>query len=56
MLHDILRIRGVTDVDKFLNVTEEVIEDFKLYDNILKARDRILHHVTNYSKVLILVD
>lgn len=56
MLHDILRIRGVTDVDIFLNVTEDVIEDFKLYDNILEARNRILHHIINCNKVLILVD
>lgn len=52
----ILKAKGITNIEPFLNPTKEHLEDEFLLDNIEKARDRFLLHLNNNSKMLIVVD
>lgn len=55
-LEDILRLKGVTDIKSFLNPTVENTESELLFNNIEKARDVLIKHIENNSKIDLVVD
>ncbi len=55
-LEDILRLKGIKDINSFLNPTIKNIESELLFDNIEKARDILLEHIKNKDNIDILVD
>ena len=56
VLESLLKVRGVEDVNKFLNLTDDVIEDINNYDNIEVASHILLEHLKSDSKIAIIVD
>jgi single-stranded-DNA-specific exonuclease len=52
----ILNNRGITDIDKFLNLDESVINDWRLLKNIEKAVDCLLAHIKAGSNIFVQVD
>ena len=56
ILKNILKSRGIKDVDKFLNLDDSVIEDYNLYDNILYVSQLYLNTIDNEETIGILVD
>ena len=56
-LKEILRDRGVEDIENFMNPTAEMCElnPYKLV-NIEKAAERLLHHLRKNSEILFVVD
>ena len=56
ILKNILKSRGIKDVDKFLNLDDSVIEDYNLYDNILYVSQLYLNSIDNEETIGILVD
>lgn len=55
-LEDILKLKGVIDVDSFINPTIQCMESELLFDNIEKARDVIVNHIKNNNVIDLLVD
>lgn len=55
-LEDILKLKGITDINSFLNPTIKNAESELLFDNIEKARDVFVEHIKNEDKIDILVD
>ncbi len=55
-LEDILRLKGVTDIKSFLNPTVKNTESELLFNNIEKARDVLIKHIENNSKIDLVVD
>lgn len=55
-LEDILRLKGVTDTKSFLNPTVENTESELLFNNIEKARDVLVKHIEQNSKIDLVVD
>lgn len=55
-LEDILRLKGVTDIKSFLNLTVENTESELLFNNIEKARDVLIKHIEKNSKIDLVVD
>lgn len=55
-LEDILRLKGVTDIKSFLNSTVKNTESELLFNNIEKARDVLIKHIENNSKIDLVVD
>lgn len=55
-LEDILKSKGITDIDSFLNPTARNVENELLLDNIEKARDVFVNHVSNNDIIDLLVD
>lgn len=56
ILKNILSVRGVTDVNKFLNLNDSVLEDYNNFDNINLAGEILIEHIEKDSKIAILVD
>lgn len=52
----VLHNRGIEDIDKYLNLNDDVIYHFSLLDNIDKAVKCLLRHIENKSKIHIVVD
>lgn len=55
-LEDILKLKGIKDIDSFLNPTIKNTESELLFDNIEKARDVFVKHTENKSVIDLLVD
>lgn len=55
-LEDILKLKGIKDIDSFLNPTIKNTESELLFDNIEEARDVFVNHVENKSIIDLLVD
>lgn len=55
-LEDILKLKGIKDINSFLNPTVKNIESELLFDNIEKARDVFVKHIENKSVIDLLVD
>ena len=55
-LEDILKLKGIEDVDSFLHPTEKNVESELLFDNIEKARDVAVNHIANNNVIDLLVD
>lgn len=52
----ILKNRGIVDIDRFLNLDEDVVHDYRLLKNINKAVECIVEHIENKSNIHIVVD
>lgn len=55
-INSILKAKGITDINAFLNPTKKHVESELLFDNIDLARDKFVFHLNNNSKILIIVD
>ena len=55
-LEDILKLKGIKDINSFLNPTIKNTESELLFDNIEKARDVFVKHIENKSIIDLLVD
>ena len=55
-LEDILKLKGIEDINSFLNPTVKNTESELLFDNIEKARDVFVKHIENKSVIDLLVD
>lgn len=55
-LEDILKLKGIKDIDSFLIPTIKNIESELLFDNIEKARDLFIKHISNKDVIDLLVD
>ena len=55
-LEDILKLKGIKDINSFLNPTVKNTESELLFDNIEKARDVFVKHIENKSVIDLLVD
>ena len=55
-LEDILKLKGIKDIDSFLNPTIKNTESELLFDNIEKARDVFVKHISNKDVIDLLVD
>ena len=55
-LEDILKLKGIKDIDSFLNPTIKNTESELLFDNIEKAKDVFVKHIENKSVIDLLVD
>jgi len=55
-LEDILKLKGIKDIDSFLNPTLKNTESELLFDNIEIARDVFVEHVSKGDPIDILVD
>lgn len=55
-LEDILKLKGVSDINSFLNPTVENTESELLFDNIEKARDILVEHIEKNSVIDLVVD
>lgn len=56
ILYNILKSRGIVDVNRFLNLNESVLEDYKDYDNIKEGTEIYMKHIENDDIITILVD
>lgn len=55
-LEDILKLKGITDINSFLNPTINNTESELQFDNIETARDILINHISNNSVIDLLVD
>ena len=55
-LEDILKLKGIKDINSFLNPTIKNTESELLFDNIEKARDVFVKHIEDKSIIDLLVD
>lgn len=55
-LNDILTLKGIEDIDSFLHPTIKHVESEELFDNIKKARDVYVQHVSHNHTIDLLVD
>ena len=55
-LEDILKLKGITDINSFLNPTIKNTESELRFDNIETARDILVNHISNNSVIDLLVD
>lgn len=55
-LEDILKLKGITDINSFLNPTIENTESELLFNNIEKARDILVEHIEKNSVIDLVVD
>ena len=55
-LEDILKLKGIKDINSFLNPTVENTESELLLENIEKARDILVKHIENNSVIDLIVD
>ena len=53
-IQTVLKNRDITE--ELFSLTEEVIEDYKNYDNMDKGIELLLKHINNNSKIVIVVD
>ena len=55
-LEDISKLKGIKDINSFLNPTIKNTESELLFDNIEKARDVFIKHIRNKDVIDLLVD
>lgn len=55
-LESILKNRGIENINEFLNLSINYLEDESLYDNIHLAFETLIYHIQRDSKITILVD
>lgn len=55
-LEDILKLKSIKDINSFLNPTIKNTESELLFDNIEKARDVFVKHISNKDVIDLLVD
>lgn len=55
-LEDILKLKGITDINSFLNPTIKNTESELLFNNIEKARDTLVEHIEKNSVIDLVVD
>lgn len=55
-LEDILKLKGITDINSFLNPTINNTESELLFNNIEKARDTLVEHIEKNSVIDLVVD
>lgn len=55
-LEDILKLKGINDIDSFLNPTIHNIESELLFDNIERARDVCVAHIEKNDIIDLIVD
>lgn len=55
-LEDILKLKGILDINSFLNPSIENTESELLFNNIEKARDVLVKHIENNSVIDLIVD
>lgn len=55
-LEDILKLKGIQDIDSFLNPTISNVESELLLDNIEKARDCLITHINRRNTISLIVD
>lgn len=55
-LEDILKLKGITDINSFLNPTIKNTESELLFNNIEKARDVLVEHIEKNSVIDLVVD
>lgn len=55
-LEDILRLKGITEINSFLNPTVKNTESELLFNNIEKARDVLVEHIEKNSVIDLVVD
>ena len=55
-LEDILKLKGITDINSFLNPTVKNTESELLFNNIEKARDTLVEHIEKNSVIDLIVD
>lgn len=51
-LEDILKLKGITDINSFLNPTIKNTESELLFNNIEKARDTLVEHIESKRYVM----
>ena len=57
LLKNILKDRGIENVDRFLNLSEDLVESYDVFDNMLYAGSTFLKHFEKEnSNIIILVD
>ncbi len=55
-IEDILKLKGITDINAFINPTIMNMENENLFENIEIARDILVKHIANNSIIDLLVD
>lgn len=55
-IEDILKLKGITDIDSFLNPTIKNVESELLLDNIQKARDVLVENIKLNNVIDLLID
>lgn len=56
VLEDLLKNRGVVNVEKFLNLNSEVLEELEKYDNMDEGFQLYYKHIFNGSKIMFIMD
>lgn len=56
LLKNILKDRGIENVDRFLNLTEDLVESYDVFDNMLYAGSTFLKHFEKENNIIILED
>ena len=56
VLNTLLKNRGITNPAKFLNLSDDVIEDYNKFDNIMLAGYMLLEHLEKDNNIVVLVD
>ena len=56
LLKNILKDRGIENVDKFLNLSEDLVESYDVFDNMLYAGSTFLKHFEKGNNIIILED
>lgn len=55
-VNDVLAMKGIKDIQSFLNPTKQSMESELLFDNIEEARDILVKHIENNSIIDLVVD
>ena len=55
-IEDILKLKGIDCVEDFLNPSENCVEDYNHYGDIIKARDCLVKHINEQNNITLLVD
>ena len=56
LLKNILKDRGIENVDRFLNLSDDLVESYDVFDNMLYAGGTFLKHFEKGNNIIILVD
>ena len=52
-LDNLLKVRGVTDINKYKNPDESCLNNWDLFDNIYEGLDLFHEALSNYYKILL---
>lgn len=56
VLEDLLKNRGIEDIEKFLNLNSDVLEDINNYENMEEGFQLYYKHVFNNNKIMFIMD